>query len=303
MDGNCFDSLARSFATSSSRRRVLGSLVGAFLAAAFGGTAEARHCRPVGRKCNKDAHCCSGLCKQHLNGNACQCVTAADCPVPCSLGAACADLMACDASLGCMHVACLIDNTIYQLGDRNPANPCQICDPGQNWEDWVNQNDGILCGNPSGTPCVSDFSTCQAGVCVPTPLDDGADCGDGQVCCGGDCCSGGQVCGAGGCQPPPDDGDDDEPPPCPGGDCDSGGCTGTECPPECTINEATFSNGTINPDQDCEWCDTSISTTAWTLRPDNATCGPDSNRFCCNGTCCVLGKRCCGAVGICGADC
>jgi hypothetical protein len=285
VDESGFDDLARSFA--SSRRGIVKTLLGGVIATTLtavgldGAAAKKEQKKPfhhVKKTCNDDSDC-----GQYTFCNFSGCPS-------CSTGT-------------CWPTACRIGGTIYQKNDREPGNPCRVCNPDRNWEDWSDQQDGIPCGNPTGNPCVSALSACQAGVCVPSPVADGSECGPGQVCCGGDCCPGGLVCGGGGCQQPEDDDDDDNPPPCPGGDCDSGGCTGTDCPPECTINETTYANGTINPDQDCEWCDTSVSTTAWTIRPDNAGCGPDFTRFCCNGICCVLGKRCCGAVGICGADC
>jgi hypothetical protein len=286
VDGSRFDDLARSAA--SSRRGLVKALFGSAIAGALavvgGGDVAAKkpYKKPFHRlhkTCNDDADC-----GQYTFCNFSACPS-------CSTGV-------------CWPTACRIGGAIYQKNDSEPGNPCQICNPDRDWNDWSDQQDGIPCGNPTGDPCVSAFSACQAGVCVPTPVSDGTECGTGQVCCGGDCCPGGLVCGAGGCQPPEEDDDDGSNPPCPGGNCDQGGgCTGPDCPVDCTINGVTYPAGTINPDSECEWCDTNVSTTMWSARPANERCGIDRTRFCCNGICCVPGKMCCGEVGTCQSSC
>jgi hypothetical protein len=280
VDGSGFDELARSLATSrrGAVRVILGGAMAGMATLIVGGDAGAK---PKGF--------------QRLGK-------------PCDHGQPCGEYTLCRNGF-CEPTKCLIGGVLYDDRVVNRDNPCERCvavEHNDAWRRWSDVPNGHTCPpNASGDPCKSTFiATCQDGVCVTEPLADGSDCGDGQVCCGGDCCPSGLGCTAGACHQPEDDDDDDDVPPCPGGNCDpGGGCTGADCPSECTIDGHTYADGTINHDRDCEWCDVDVSTTAWTLRPDNAGCGPDFNRFCCNGVCCVIEKVCCGEVGTCAFSC
>jgi hypothetical protein len=291
VDPTRFDALARTFAIGGSRRRVIAVFLGGLLAALGGGNgAMALGCRGVGRSCRENANCCSGLCKASFTGpSACRCVADLDCPTPCGVGPACAGLAACEEG-NCRPKQCWIGKTIVPSGSRNPANPCQVCNPNRNWDGWSNQNDGTLCGNPTGEPCVSDFSKCQAGVCVPEPRPDDADCGSGRVCCGGICCESGDVCDNGVC-------DDSKPVDPPGEGCED---NPDDCPNECIIGGVRYQGGTPKPDNECQWCDPQASTTTWSMRPQGDPCGGiDSARICCLGVCCAPRCSCEQPVGTC----
>ena len=54
--------------------------------------------------------------------------------------------------------------------------------------------DGTPCNDETGNICATD--TCQAGVCVATPLPDGIPCDDGDACTQADSCQGGACAGA-----------------------------------------------------------------------------------------------------------
>lgn len=130
---------------------------------------------------------------------------------------------------------------------------------------------------PSPNPCL----TCDA-VANPTgwtPTPGNPPCGDNldRICCNGDCCPPGQCCSpAGLCE-----------------DCcdPANGEARREdgsCEPGCTIGDAFYEPYAINPANDCEECDISASTTAWTPK-DFGGCGGERYRFCAGGVCCGLG--------------
>ena len=71
MDHDRFDDLTRALATTRSRRQFLktlaGGATGGLLALLGVGAAAADDtCKPVGKKCNKDGQCCSGLCTDRV---------------------------------------------------------------------------------------------------------------------------------------------------------------------------------------------------------------------------------------------
>ncbi|MFH2005946.1 MAG: kelch repeat-containing protein [bacterium] len=219
---------------------------------------------------------------------------------------------------------CRIGPTCFDSGIRNPANQCQTCKPESSTDAWTD-NDGAgcddgsycngadtcaagACSQHSGNPCTANescdetsFCTCPgcriAGECILDGTvnpnngcqvcdqatedatwtdDDGAACDDGTYCNGTDTCSGG-ACGA-------HTGD-----PCTAPEtCDEGG---EQCVcPGCSIGGTCYVDASPNPSNECEVCNVSASTTAWTNN-DGAACndgtfcnGPDT---CSGGTCSV----------------
>ena len=65
------------------------------------------------------------------------------------------------------------------------------------------------------------------------------------------------------------------------------------------IDGVQYEDGTENPANACQICDISQSTSAWT--PQFGQCGPNFDRFCCDGVCCDLGA-CCNNDQICDFD-
>jgi hypothetical protein len=222
MDGSRFDNLAR--ATALSRRNALRVLAGA--AAAWlglpGGTATAQG-NPFQRAGKK-----------------------------CANGQPCGSLAPCDGSV-CMPIACRIGKTAYNSGDSNPENSCLYCIPGlDTWETWAGiAADGTGCA-AAGGPCASTSGFCSAGECLPEPLADGTDCGDGLCCDGGAC---------------------------------------VECWSGCTIEGVPFGAGP-HPDSDCLYCDPAVNPSAWTPILDGTACGGVAGRECCNGGCCAPDECC-----------
>jgi hypothetical protein len=77
-------------------------------------------------------------------------------------------------------------------------------------------------------------------------------------------------------------------------------CPYLDGPCGCTIDGQFYAHKAVNPANECAWCDAYWSTTAWTSRPSSTRCGPFSDRFCCEGVCCVAGS-CCNAAEVCEA--
>ena len=248
MDGARFDDLARILATS--RRSLLKTVLGGAVAGM--GTLVAREAvaakkpRPPGyERVGK----------------------------PCDAGEPCGDKLRCQNG-SCTPLHCWIGNAEVQPGTPNPDNTCQYCEPANipsTWFGWRTHPDETVCGDPTGLPCISDFSTCLAGECVPLPLPDGHECGPGQVCCRGKCCEGGVICNP------------------------VTGCGG------CAIGDRNYRANATNPNHDCQVCDASRDPYAWSLKRDESWCG-NGDRICCGGTCCG-NSQCCSEVGQCTDAC
>jgi hypothetical protein len=98
-----------------------------------------------------------------------------------------------------------------------------------------------------------------------SPAVDETPCADdfGRVCCASICCPQGQCCTAGKCGP---------------------------C--RCTIGDQEFLDGDFNPANDCEVCRPALDAGGWSRVTDNAPCGNDPDRVCCQGACCADGSCC-----------
>lgn len=142
VDSSRFDALTRMLATSGSRRRVVGGLLGGGLALAGLDRAGADNlCKPAGKKCNKDSQCCSGL--------ACA-------------GGQCTDL--------CAGVVCPAPDQCRLPG---------ACDPSTGVCSYPAKPDGTACDD--GSAC-TEFDTCQSGVCVGAVSRPGVECGNTYRC-------------------------------------------------------------------------------------------------------------------------
>jgi hypothetical protein len=263
-----------------------------------------------------EKNCCLGICVS------CECV------VDDGARVAAAGTIVC-------HAPCIIDGVEYQHGAANPANPCEICDSEISTEAWSDAPFLTKCGDdldricchgvccPDGQCCHDNpaWNFCSVEWCDivdPCPHIDGP-CGctiDGQFyahetinrnntcewcdaywsttswtdrrnfsrcgpfgdrfCCEGVCCETGSCCNATGiCE------------------FEAPACRG------CVIGDRFFYNGIRNPENGCEICDTSRSTTSWTIRPNDVVCDTivvDDvvwNLYCCEGICCPNPEDCC----------
>ena len=144
---------------------------------------------------------------------------------------------------------CNIQGQCFAAGPR-PDNPCQVCDPTRNATGWVNAPTNTLCDD--GNAC-SAQSTCDgSGVCVGnTSCDDG-------VACTFDACN-------------------------PQTGCDHSVVT----PGYCRINGVCYTTNTANPNNPCERCNPTQSTTSWSPQPTSVGCN--------DGLYCTVNDRCNGA--------
>jgi hypothetical protein len=224
----------------------------------------------------------------------------------CCAGDCCPADECCNAIGECETCGCVISGEPVLEDAVNPANTCQVCDPGRDRRAWTVLDDGEDCGTDA------DDRVCCAGICCPqgqccvggacqdcgceidgvpiapgtinednpcqkcdpsrarlawSPLDNGTSCGaDGAACCGGECCAGDQCCILDAC-----------------GEC------------LCAIGDDNVTPETRNPDNLCEICDPKRDPFGWSTAPDRSSCGDD--QVCCAGACCDPGLCC--VLGIC----
>jgi hypothetical protein len=244
----------------------------------------------------------------------------------CCDGVCCPTGQCCSLSLVCVD-CCSIDSEGYPGGSKNPENECEVCTIETSRDSWTLVDDNSACGAAGDMVCCS--GTCTSCECV---VDDGARVGAaGTIVChqpctieGVDyahgepnpenpcevcdsevsteswseapfltkCGNGDQICCHGVC--------------CPNGDCCNpqfsfcsiewcgtvDPCPYIEEPCGCTIDGQFYENRTINPNNECEWCDPYWSTTSWSSRPPYIRCGPFGDRLCCDGICCETGSCC-----------
>lgn len=231
-------------------------------------------------------------------------------------GTACGAGQVCGA--GACKAGCWIGGKLRASGEANPANPCEVCQPGASTSSWTALAEGAGCG--AGLVCRA--GTCQAGcgiggasqasgeanpanaceACQPatattswTVRADGADCGSGQICHGGTCQAGcwigatfsaaaaadpGNACRS--CQPA--NSTSAWTPRPDGTGCGAGQvCSGGSCLAGCWIDGGYRASGETSPASPCASCQPGLSTTGWTNRPGGTGCG--SGQVCDGATC------------------
>ena len=235
-------------------------------------------------------------------------------------GSACGNGQVCAG--GMCGSQCDIGGTVYGPEVGNPTNTCQICQPGRTTNGWTNLSDGTSCaadevcsggictsacfigGTIIGTGTVNPANSCQS--CQPststtgwTTLTDGTACASGQVCQSGSCGAGCFISGilySSGTVDPAN--------PClicqptssttfwtnitNGTNCGAGEvCNNGTCASGCFLNGTVWGSGAANPANNCQSCQPTTSTTAWSNIP--------------NGSSCAQGQVC--NVGVCAAGC
>jgi hypothetical protein len=164
MDHERFDDLTRALATTTSRRQFLktlaGSAAGGLLALLGIGEAAADDtCKPIGKKCRKNAQCCSGNCAEG------KCAPCKDPGVACSSDSEC-----------CSGACCLTASGEKFCCDRPdgiccpPGSDALCCSAGQ-----VCCHDASITCCPAGTTCCPFLSPVPC--CAP-----GGDCATGDGC-------------------------------------------------------------------------------------------------------------------------
>jgi hypothetical protein len=191
MDGQCFDALAKQFATGLPRRavlRALGAAAVGLLAATRPGRVAA--CGAVGDGCGSSADCCApGVCCNGQCVPACtatnQCHDAVLDPGTCGCtqvpkpeNTACDDGNACTRDDVCIQGVCVGRDHVECSGAANQCKLRGTCDPATGL---CNKGGNVADGTPcnDGDPC-SRTSTCQGGQCVGT--DYVLTCAKGFVC-------------------------------------------------------------------------------------------------------------------------
>ena len=189
----------------------------------------------------------------------------------------CDDPDTCDGVGGCLPnyeasgVACPDD------GDECTADECD----GAGSCDHPYASAGTACGDQSSSDC-DDPDTCDgSGDCQDNPLPDGTSCQDGDPCTDPDECLSGE-CAAG--APVPDCCDQPDDPRCDDliacttdwCDLDSHTCESELDPGYCLIDGVCYQDGDENPANECEVCNSSLDTEAWSPRPAGTACTEDA---------------------------
>jgi len=228
---------------------------------------------------------------------------------------------ACDGSGQCWARpagTCTVDGVAYANGDINPHNDCQRCDSTVDPDGWVSRAKGAACAD-DGFTCTNNAcdgaGTCSTKVVFGCLVDErcvieGArdsenacmECNPAISTTSYASSPKGTVC------------DDDEEP---GTQdmCDGMGTCTHELKTHCVIGGKMIDAGSVNPDDECRWCDPKAASTAWTDRPNGSLCTSDlltcTVDVCFAGVCghnlvegCLIEGRCVGTGGVpLGVDC
>ena len=234
-----------------------------------------------------------------------------------------ADTTSCGAgeicAAGTCAAQCIIDGTVYASGAVNPIEACRSCQPSSSFTAWTAGSDGTGCG--SGLICTS--GTCGAGClidstnyaphavnpanacesCEPsisttdwTADVDGTSCDTAKVCASGSCAAGCFINGtfhASGATNPANGCQRCEPTASTtawsdralGTSCGTGKVcnASSSCVSGCFIGGKVYASGAANPSSSCQTCQPGVSTTAWSNRPEGASCG--TGDYCGVGVC------------------
>jgi len=262
-------------------------------------------CAGTAVTCDDGDACTSDACLAADGGCAHQVVTCDDSD-PCTHDT-------CDAASGCAHApaadgtpcgsgqlclgghcgnGCEILGAAYAADAVNPSNPCQSCQPGTSTTSWTAKADGLACDD--GNACTSG-DQCASGLCVGAAVS----CDDSRACTDDSCDP------ASGCAHTVK---------ADGTSCSTGHiCSNGACDAKCDIAGTIYAYGDLNPNNPCESCDPTNSTSAWTALTsggcdDGNAC--TKNDQCVNGACvgtsytCYAGGGCqgpstCDGTGAC----
>ena len=233
-----------------------------------------------------------------------------------------ADGSTCGATGVCVNAVCsdgcYVGGAFIAAGSADPANPCQRCDTATSTDAWTPFADGTTCGAGhvcSANSCMDGCHIAGAFVapdganptnacqrCAPSTApdawsarSDGTSCAAGSVCTGGVCQAGcfiggtyyasGAVDPANACQVCTPATSTTAWTPRPAGTaCGAGSvCSGGTCNAGCYIDGSYRASATLDPSNDCRACNPASSTTTWSVRPNNSTCG--TAQFCTAGAC------------------
>ena len=207
-----------------------------------------------GTACNADSNGCT------VN-DTCQSGT-------CTAGAApsCDDAKTCTAdsctstgasSYSCVNTItagnCLISGTCYANNAANPGNQCQQCTSATLNTGWSSKTNGTTCNADSNGCTVGD--ACQSGTCAAGPA---PSCDDAKTCTTDVCNSTGTTTYT---------------------------CTSTIDAGSCLVSGVCYTNGTVNPGNQCQQCTSASSQVAWSSKSNGTSCNADSNGCTANDAC------------------
>ena len=218
----------------------------------------------------------------------------------CDDNLACTSGDACDGEGACVPAGitagtCSIDAACYNQGDLNPNNPCEMCDPAADQEDWSNVDLGTACDD--GLACTSGGSCDGGGECVGviavdtcaidgvcyndgdadpniscrlcdsdiqqnqwSAADVGTACDDGYVCTVNDVCDG------------------------------TGNCAGEIAADACLIRGQCYVADEVNPNRLCTYCEPTQDNDDWSFLPAGTVC--DDELACTGDGTCNPGGNC-----------
>jgi hypothetical protein len=172
---------------------------------------------------------------------------------------------------------CSIDGECWLVGQPNPDNPCEVCDPSRA-TDTFTIDVGAVCDD--GDPCTADSTCDSAGECIASDvLGCEQEAGECQV---GTCDEAARECLF---EAAPDDtacGDDGLS--CTADLCRAGSCDHVLMDDFCLIDDTCYPDGATDPANPCAACDVSVSTSDFTLTP-GAVCDDGDGLSCTVGEC------------------
>ncbi|MCH8242918.1 MAG: FG-GAP repeat protein, partial [Planctomycetes bacterium] len=122
----------------------------------------------------------------------------------CAIDDDCAGALACISgtcdqnTLLCLFAAdpgfCAIRGVCFDNGALNPDNDCLVCDSVVNESDWSNRDEGLPCGDLSGSTCDHPDACDGEGLCHTNPEPAGTACADDGNECTNDQCDGAGAC-------------------------------------------------------------------------------------------------------------
>jgi hypothetical protein len=282
-----------------------------------------------GKPCTDDS-CTGGCCVNEpvdCSGAGDQCNTA-ECdesgpPGNCNIltpkpnGTACNDGLFCSVGESCQNGSCVggsayncdtlddqcndgVCNEVSNQCERQPINEGLPCNDGLFCTDGEVCTNGT-CGGGTAHDCSYLNSQCTLGICNESldtcqaqPINQNQPCDDGLCCIVGEICSAG-VCGSGtarncsdGLSCTTDTFDEGQAPNC---------CVNTLDPGYCLIAGVCYAHGAFNPANDCQECNTALSTTEWSYRPAGSEC--DDGDACTGTGRPGIGVDTCDGAGVC----
>ena len=174
---------------------------------------------------------------------------------------------------------CLVNNVCVKDGQTNPKNACKVCSTYLSTTSYQDDVDGTACG-ADGLGCTADV--CKAGVCTH-PLKAGHCLINGSCFYKGEL-SALQDCRV--CEPSTSstawskvaDGTSctDDGVTCTADVCKAGACAHTLAAGFCKISNTCYKSGATSPTSECQGCVPAQSTTAWSKKPNGASCTADA---------------------------